>query len=112
MKPMPKPFLVVRAHIDQAVLAEFQRWYRQEHLPHVLQIPGIVRAYRSHCRRPGINWTALYEFSDESVVQEALASQEAARARLDWQRWLPYVSELTVEVYTPASPLPIYHHWN
>ena len=109
---MAKPYLVVRANVDPAVMTEFVRWYEKVHLPHVLQIPGIVRAYRSNCHRAGVNWTALYELRDEESIQKAFGSQEASVARQDWERWLPHVSELTVEVYTALGPLPGYHHWN
>src|SRR5712692_2461301 len=43
-----KPYLVVRASIEPSVMEEFVRWYEKEHLPHVMEIPGIVRAYRSN----------------------------------------------------------------
>lgn len=107
-----KPYLVVRAHVDEAVLAEFERWYQEVHLPNMLKIPGILRAYRSTCCRSGFNWATLYEFSDEAIIQDAFASPEAARARQDWQRWLPHVSEISVEVYIPQGPTLSYHYWN
>ena len=109
---MPRPYLIVRASIDPAVMAEFVCWYEQEHLPHVLQIPGVLRAFRTHCRHAATNWTALYELKDEDAIQRAFASDEAGRARQDWQRWLPHVSELTVDVYAPLGPLANYHHWD
>lgn len=107
-----KPYLLVRASLDPAVMEEFQRWYQEVHLPHLLDIPGIVRAYRTDWTRGSTNWAAFYEFANEQSVQEALASPQARVARLDWERWLPHVSELTVEVYASLSPLPTYHHWN
>jgi hypothetical protein len=107
-----KPFLVVRASLDPASMEEFQRWYREVHLRHVLDIPGIVGAYRSDWTRGKANWTALYEFDSEDSIQPALASPQAQVARLDWERWLPHVSELTVEVYASLTPLPTYHHYN
>jgi len=107
-----KPYLVVRASIDPAVMEEFARWYRDVHLPHVMEIPGIVRAYRSSCRRGSINWVALYELVDNASVQAAFASSQAERARQDWERWLPHVQELIVEVYGDLGVLPPYHHWN
>ncbi len=107
-----KPYLVVRANLDPAVMDEFQRWYEETHLPHVMEIPGIVRAYRSDWSRGGANWTALYEFDDDNSVQDAIASPQARVARLDWERWLPHVSELTVEVYANLTPVPTYHHQN
>jgi hypothetical protein len=59
-----------------------------------------------------MNWTALYELQDNAAIQVAFQSGEANVARQDWERWLPHVSELTIEVYTALGPLPGYHHWN
>ena len=28
-------------------MAEFVAWYEKEHLPHVMAIPGVVKAFRS-----------------------------------------------------------------
>jgi hypothetical protein len=109
---MARPFLVVRASIEPAVMGEFVAWYRREHLPHVMQIPGVIKAYRSTCTRRGINWTTLYELADEASVQKAMGSEEANRARQDWARWMEHVSELSVEVYTPLGALAAFHHWN
>jgi hypothetical protein len=107
-----KPYLLVRANLDPAVMEEFQHWYGETHLPHMMDIPGIVRAYRTDWTRGSTNWAAFYEFDNEESIQEALVSPQARVARLDWERWLPHVSELTVEVYASLSPLPTYHHWN
>ncbi len=109
---MAKPFLVVRAKVEAAIMDEFVRWYVAEHLPHVMEIPGVVRAYRSQCHRRGINWTTLYELADDSSVQVVITSVEADRARREWERWMPHVEELTVEIYAPLGPIPGYHHWN
>ena len=109
---MIKPYLVVRANIEQSAMHDFVRWYEAEHLPRVMEIPGVVRAFRSNCRRHGTNWTALYELADDASIQVAFTSTQADRARRDSERWLPHVSELSVEVYTALGPLPGYHHWN
>ncbi len=109
---MSKPFLVVRAMIDESMMSDFVAWYLKEHLPHVLAIPGVTKAYRSNCKRKGVNWTALYELADETSVQTVIGSSEADRARRDWERWMPYVADLSVEVYAPLAPLAGFHHWN
>lgn len=109
---LAKPYLVVRANIEPSVMEEFIKWYEREHLPHVMEIPGIIKAYRSKCFRRGINWAALYELADDASVQVAISSSEAERARQDWERWMPHVSELSVEIYAGLGPLPPYHHWN
>ena len=109
---MSRPVLVVRANIEPSIMDEFVRWYETEHLPHVMGIPGVIKAYRSRCHRRGINWTALYQLSDDASVQKVISSQEADRARRDWERWLPHVQELSVEIYAPLGPIPTFHHWN
>jgi len=107
-----KPLLIVRAFVEPEIRPEFERWYREVHLPHILKIPGIVSAYRCSSLRSGINWVAVYEFRDESAVQEGFGSQEAAQARKDWEHWSGNVRDLSVEVYAQLSPLPAYHYWN
>jgi phosphohistidine phosphatase SixA len=41
-----------------------------------------------------------------------ITSSEAERARQDWERWLPHVQDLSVEVYAGLSPVQTLHHWN
>jgi hypothetical protein len=107
------PFLIVRATIEDEVMPEFVRWYREEHLPHVMAIPGVQKAYRSRCGGNRGNWTTLYQLADDVTVQQVLSSSEADQARRDWERWLSHVSELTVEVYAPLAPMPaLIHRWN
>jgi hypothetical protein len=107
-----KPVLVVQAHIEPDILPEFERWYLRVHLRNMFKIPGITAAFRAHSRRPGPNWLAIFTFSDESVIQKALASKEAAQARQDWERWIPHASDISVEVYASLRALPAYRHWN
>lgn len=107
-----KPLLVVQAHIDPDVLPEFERWYLGMHLHHMFKIPGITAAFRARSSRPGPNWMTVFMFSDEAIIQKALASREATQARQDWERWLPHASEISVEVYAGLRPLPAYRHWN
>ncbi|MDT7943448.1 MAG: DUF4286 family protein [Dehalococcoidia bacterium] len=106
------PIIVVRARLQREALAEFQRWYREVHLPHVLAIPGVVRAYRADCHRRGVTWAALYELRDDDALQEALNSPQAQQARQDWQAWIPHLDELSLEVLAGLVPIPAYHHWN
>ncbi|MEX0684117.1 MAG: hypothetical protein WD904_11190 [Dehalococcoidia bacterium] len=109
---MARPFLVVRASVAPEVMAEFDRWYRREHLPHVMAIPGVIKAYRSSCTRKGINWTTLYELADEASVQKAIGSPEAEKARRDWEAWVSHVSEVTVEIYAPLGSMSVFHNCN
>jgi len=104
--------LVVRAHVNPDVLAELERWYLQVHIHNMLKVPGVIAAFRLRSQRSGPNWMTAFRLADESVIRKAFASAEANKARQDWERWLPYVSEVTVEVYTPLIALPAYRHWN
>lgn len=109
---IPNAYLVVRACIDPNVMPEFLSWYKSEHLPHVMAIPGIVKAYRSTARGGACNWETLYELADGASIGQVLTSSEAGVARQDWQRWLGHVSELSVSVYAPVTPLHAFHRWN
>jgi antibiotic biosynthesis monooxygenase (ABM) superfamily enzyme len=109
---MGQPYLVVRASINPDVLDKFQSWYHEVHLPHMLCIPGVTGAFA--LRRAGHEneYAALYPFADEKTLQKALTSREAAQARQDWVPWMPYVSEITIEIYAKVAPLPSYQHRN
>ncbi len=113
MRPVAvQPCIVVRAFIDPALMNEFDHWYREVHLPHVREIPGVVAAYRVTANRKNTNWTAIYTLSDDTQVQGTLTSAEAERARQDWERWLPVISDFSIEVYAGLGPIPIYQHYN
>lgn len=108
-----KPFLVMKVHIDPSIVDEFAVWYREEHLQNVLNIPGVIGAYRlSKYRADDDQWFTVLKFKDETSLQEALNSTEAAKARQAWQRWIPHISDMSVEVYAVLSSLPTYHHRN
>jgi uncharacterized protein (TIGR02118 family) len=111
-----RPFLLVRARVHPAQLTEFRRWYRTVHLPHVLGIPGIVGyrglAFGADANDDAPNVLSVYLFADESVVQKALGSPEAQRARADWAEWAQYVRDLTIQVYAPVDARVNLRHLN
>lgn len=108
-----RPTLWVRARISPALMDEFEAWHAQTHLPHVLDIPGIVRARRVRGAHDlAGTHLMMFEFVDDSAVQPALASQEAQRARQDWDRWRADLQELSIEIYAPLGPIDTYHHRN
>lgn len=110
---MRHPIMIVRARLDPTVLDQFEDWHRSTHLPHVLEIPGIVSAFRVRASDPIAGAHLMgYTFEDESVVQAALSSEQAQIARKDWDRWADQVYELSVEIYAPLAPLPIFQHHN
>ena len=107
------PSLWVRARVAPAVMAEFEAWYRETHLPRVLGIPGIVRAQRVRgAHDPAGTHLMMFEFADNAAVQPALASTEAQQARRDWDHWRAQLQELSAEIYTPLGPIDAYHYRN
>lgn len=110
---MHHPIMIVRARLDPTALDAFESWHRQTHLPHVLAIPGVTSAFRVRASDPIAGAHLMgYTFEDESVVQGALSSEEAQVARRDWDEWADQVYELSVEIYAPLAPLPIFQHHN
>ena len=107
-----RPFLVVKATLEPTAVDTFRRWDQEEHLPHMMCIPGIGGAY--HLRRGDAanGHMAVFSFASEEAVRAALASNEAQQARADWVPWLRDVTGLSVEIYAEIAPLPAYSHWN
>jgi uncharacterized protein (TIGR02118 family) len=108
--------MLLEARVHPARLAEFRRWYAEEHVPRVLAIPGIVehRALRwgPSPRRDAPNVMSLFLFESAEVIQQALGSREARRARRDWERWAADVRDLTVQVYANLDARTIARHLN
>jgi hypothetical protein len=61
--------MVVLIDIDPAYEEEFDRWYREEHLPERLGLPGFrsARRFRLH-EGDSATYLALYELDDVSAV--------------------------------------------
>lgn len=93
-------------------MESFQRWYHDVHLPHMMSIPGVERAYRLRRGDAANGHMAAFSFASEEAVQSALASSEAQQARVDWGPWMRDVSNLSVEIYAELTPLPAYSHRN
>ncbi len=62
--PPDAPWLhVVRVDVDDAMRAEFDRWYDEEHVPALLACPGWLSARRYLCRDGGPRHAAVYEIA-------------------------------------------------
>jgi len=84
----------------------FEAWFRQVHLQDVRKIPGIAAVQGA--KTPAGTRLGFYTFEATEVVQQALASPEAAYARGTWEQWAPHLEELQIEIFAPLFPLPIY----
>lgn len=70
---------------------EFNRWYDIEHLPLLLQVPGVLGARRFRASAGSPRYVALYDLADSQVPQDP-AWQSALRTD-----WAQRVAALTVD---------------
>ena len=63
--------LMVWTDIDSQFEVEFNRWYDEEHLPRLLQVPGFLSAGRYAALKGGPKYLAIYELEDHNVLKTA-----------------------------------------
>lgn len=74
--------LMVWADIDPDYEAEYHRWYDEEHIAHLLSVPGFLSAGRSVAVDGQPKYLTLYEFENPQVSE----SEPWAKAR-DGNPW-------------------------
>ena len=74
--------LMVWADIDPQFETEYHRWYDEEHIAHLLAVPGFLSAGHYVALKGGPKYLALYEFATASVSE----SEPWAKAR-DGNPW-------------------------
>jgi hypothetical protein len=60
---------------------EFNRWYDEEHVPLLVQVPGVLSARRFRASSGSPRYVALYDLADDSVPQHPAWR---AATRTDW----------------------------
>jgi hypothetical protein len=63
--------LMVWTDIDAEFEAEFNRWYDEEHIPLLLQVPGFLSAGRYSAVKGSPKYLAIYELEDHNVLRTA-----------------------------------------
>ena len=63
--------LMVWTDIDAEFEAEFNRWYDEEHIARLLEVPGFLSAGRYMAVRGGPKYLAMYELEDHNVLRSA-----------------------------------------
>src|SRR5260370_13930361 len=61
--------LMVWADIDPEFEAEYHRWYDEEHIAHLLAVPGFLSAGRYIALKGGPTYLALYELEAPEVLK-------------------------------------------
>jgi len=101
-----QPFLLLRARPRPEAAERLLAWFRASHLRDVRKIPGIAQTEWGTLA--GGTILGIYTFESSEVVGAALASPQAAYARATWERWAADLEELSIEIFAPLIPLPIY----
>jgi hypothetical protein len=93
--------LIIRTDVDPDIEEEFNRWYNEEHIPNLLDVPGVLSASRGINLNKGPKYIALYEH--ESIdVQNSQAYKQAIET--DWTlRIRPHLRNVTRETYQVVS---------
>ena len=63
--------LMVWTDIDAEFEAGFNRWYDEEHVTQLLQVPGFLSAGRYVALKGGPKYLAIYDLEDHNVLRSA-----------------------------------------
>jgi hypothetical protein len=85
--------------VDAGGLEDFNAWYRRQHLPERLSVPGFLRGRRYESGGAGPRYFTLYETADATVLSSA-PYLERLNAPTDWtRRALPLVQRMVRNAY-------------
>lgn len=102
MKKEPRIILIVQMDIAPEMEEEFNRWYEEEHIPLLLQVPGVLSARRGVSNEGSPKYIAIYEHENINV-QKSSAYQRAIET--EWSRRIrPHFKNLTRRVFLQIYP--------
>jgi hypothetical protein len=85
--------------VDAAGRDDFNGWYRRQHLPERLSVPGFLRGRRYQTGGTGPKYFTLYETANAAVLSSA-PYMERLNAPTDWtRRALPLVRKMVRNAY-------------
>jgi hypothetical protein len=92
--------------VDTAGLDDFNAWYRRQHLPERLSVPGFLRGRRYQTTGDGPVYFTLYETVDAAVLSSA-PYLERLDDPTDWtRRALPRVRRMVRNAYRRVAGSP------
>jgi len=102
---MATTLFIVKATIPADKEAAFNRWYNEEHVPQVLQFPGLVsaRRYKALEGEDKYQYMAMYELKDEATYHRLMSSDHMKLLRKEYDAHFP-MSERTRLAYTQVWP--------
>ena len=83
MKKELRIILIVQTDIDPEMEEEFNRWYEEEHIPLLLQVPGVLSARRGVSQEGSPKYVSIYEHENINV-QKSPAYQRAVET--EWTK--------------------------
>jgi hypothetical protein len=84
---MPKCLFVIRATVaDPAKRAEFDAWYKNEHLPDAAKSFGAQKAWRCWSETDPAAHVAYYQFADRAALDRGTAPQVIGRLVADFDK--------------------------
>lgn len=95
----------VKATIPADQEAAFNRWYNEEHVPQVLQFPGLVSARRYKVLEGDdkFQYMAVYELQDEATYRRLMSSDHMKLLRKEYDAHFP-MSERARFAYSQVWP--------
>jgi hypothetical protein len=102
---MATTLFIVKATIPAEQEAAFNRWYNEEHVPQVLQFPGLVsaRRYKALEGEDKFQYMAMYELKDEATYHRLMGSDHMKLLRKEYDAHFP-MSERARVAYTQVWP--------
>ena len=103
---MATVLFVVKATIRKDQEDAFNRWYNDEHVPHVFQFKGLVsaRRYKALEGEDKYQYMAVYELQDEATYRRLMASDHMKALRAEYDAHFGAVSERARFAYTQVWP--------
>ncbi len=90
---MQAAIFVVRATVpDSTRRDEFDRWYRDVHLPDAMKSFGVRKAWRVWSLTDPAVHQAMYQFDDVAAMERAISGDEMRRLIADFNRDWPDVT--------------------
>lgn len=95
----------VKATIPKEKDAAFNKWYNEEHCPHLLRFNGAVsaRRYRTILGEDKYQYIANYEFKDGATFKRFMESPDLQELRDAYNAVYPD-SERTIAAYVQVWP--------
>jgi hypothetical protein len=78
--------LMLWCDVDPEHEEEFNRWYDEEHIKHLLSVPGFLNGGRYVALKGGPKYLAMYELEDHNVLRSAAFLDEVRYRPSPWRQ--------------------------